>query len=259
MRKLIAAFTTGKRKLMGLAFAVATVLALAFLAIPRRNPDLTLLLVVVILAVGVGFGFFAGRKTRSARAGKETMDIRATVRAILPIAEFSSLVYHYSAVITHSDAGRLFGSSIPNPFTSRKAIYSIDGTIKLGFDVREIGVVSRYGMVTVLMPGIRILSHELHPETLNLYDEKTSLFGKYTIQDSGNLLVAHKAGQLEKVSGDLGLFTQAEQSAELVFRPLLENIPQVKRGGYKVVFKWGSAVNKLQFPDFPADNELGNP
>ena len=244
MGKLIAALTMGKRKFVCLAFAVAIALAVAFMLMPRRTPNLTLLLVVVILAVGIGFGFLAGRKISSARASRGVMDIRSTVKAILPISEFSSLVYHYSAVITHSDAGKLFGSNIPNPFKSKKAICTIDGTIKLGFDVRKIAIVNKYNNIIVRMPGIQVLSHELYPETLNLYDEKTSLFGKYTIQDSSNLLAAHKAEQLEKVSGDLGLFTQAEQSAELVFRPLLENIPEVKRKGYKVVFKWEGVDGK---------------
>jgi len=39
------------------------------------------------------------------------------------------------------------------------------------------------------------------------------------------------------VNGDLGLFVQARQSAERVFRSLLENIPDVK-GKYEIVFEW---------------------
>jgi len=198
--------------------------------------DFIVTLVVIVLCIG--FGFLIGRKIQFGLSSKKTgIDIRSTVKEILPIAEFSSLVYHYSAVITHSDVAKFFKTDVSIPFTGKKAIYTVDGTIKLGFDGRKIKVDNRYSNIIVTMPRIGILSHEVHPETFSLYDERTSLFNRYTLKDANSIQVVHKTEQEEKVNGDLGLFVQARQSAERVFRSLLENIPDVK-GKYEIVFEW---------------------
>lgn len=163
------------------------------------------------------------------------IDITYTVKEILPIAEYASLVYHYSTVITESDVRRLFGISIP--LTDRRAIYTIDGTIKLGFSGRDITITNQNNIIIVHMPKIKILSHEIYPETFSLYDERTSLFNRYSLQDANNLQMEHKREFERKVNENEGLFFQAQQSAEQQFRFFLENIPEVKEK-YRIVFEW---------------------
>jgi len=198
--------------------------------------DFILVFIVIVLCIVVGF--FIGRKFNFGLVSRKTnADIRSTVKEILPIAEFASLVYHYSAVITHSDTGKFFKSSISIPFTGKKAIYTIDGTIKLGFDGKKIKIDNMYNNIIVNMPRIKMLSHELHPETFSLYDERTSIFNRYTLKDANDMQMLHKTGQEGKAISDLGLFVQARQSAERMFRPLLENMPDVK-GKYEIVFEW---------------------
>jgi len=199
--------------------------------------NFTLILTVIILCAGVGLGFFAGRKIAAIAAKKSSIDVKSSVKRIMPAAEFASLVYHYSSVISHSDALKLFKSDISLPFTEKKAIYTIDGTIKLGFDGSKIGIESHYSNIVINMPKMKILSHEIHPETFSLYDEKTSLFNRYSLKDANSIQVAHKAGKEENVNHDTGLFVQARQSAQRMFGSLLENIPGIK-DKYEIVFEW---------------------
>jgi len=206
--------------------------------------DLTLLLVVIILCVGIGFGFFVGKRNGLGFASRKH-DIRSTVMAIFPIAEFSSLAYHYSEVVPHSDVGRLF--KIPIPGTGVKALYIIDGKIKLGFDGREVTICNQGNNITVRIK-IKILSHEMHYRT---YDEQTGLFAKYAPQDRENLFRRYRTEKEKEINGDEELLTLARQSAEQMFGSLLKSTPELK--GAEVTFKWetvqGSQLTGAEKPE----------
>jgi len=205
--------------------------------------DLTLVFVVVMLCAGIGFGFFIGKRNSLGLASKK-QDIRSTVMAIFPIAEFSSLAYHYSEVVPHSDVGRLF--KIPIPGTGVKALYIIDGKIKLGFDGREVIIGSQGNDITVHIK-IKILSHEMHYRT---YDERTGLFAKYAPKDRETVLRRYRTEKEEEINGDEELLTLARQSAEQMFGSLLKNTPELK--GAEVTFKWETAQgNRLTGAENP--------
>jgi hypothetical protein len=192
----------------------------------------------IILILGVVGGLFLSNNLNFDFdfSKKETkMDVTSTVKEILPNAEYSSLVYHYSSVITHSDVTKFLDFNIP--FTGKKAIYTIDGTIKLGLNCKDISIDNKYNNIILRMPEIRILSHEIFPETFSLYDEHTSIFNKYSLKDANDIQMVHKNEMEERVNNNSGLFVQARQSAEQQFRLFIESIPEVKTQ-YSIVFEW---------------------
>jgi len=190
---------------------------------------------MVILVLGLGAGFYAGSGFNM--PGKDSsLHIASTVKEILPISEYACLVFHYSDVITHSDSLKLspFGTI---PFTEKKAIYTIDGTVKLGFSGSDIVVESFGNNILVYLPKIRILSHEIYPETFNLYDERTGLFNRYGLKDANEIQMAHKTERENRINEDAGLFAQARESAEQSLKSLLENIPELKNK-HRISFRW---------------------
>jgi len=191
---------------------------------------------IIVIVLCVCAGFFAGNKfKRDFLANNTEIDIRSTVKQVLPASEYASLVYHYSSVITHNDVKTLFDHAIP--LTEKKLIYIIDGTIKLGFDGKDITVDKGYNQIIIRMPQIKILSHEIYPETFSLYDEKAGLFNRYNAEDFNSIQMNHKKDQEKKVNENAGLFTQARQSAEQQFRLFLENLP-IKQDDQAIVFEW---------------------
>ena len=190
----------------------------------------------IVIALCIGAGFFAGNKFKAGFLSDDAeIDIRSTVKQVLPASEYASLVYHYSSVITHSDVKTLFDHAIP--LTEKKLIYVIDGTIKLGFDGKDIQVDKGYNQIILRMPPIKILSHEIYPETFSLYDEKSGLFNRYNAEDFNAIQMTHKKDQEQKVNENAGLFTQARQSAEHQFRVFLENLPAAQND-QTIVFEW---------------------
>jgi uncharacterized protein YneF (UPF0154 family) len=195
-----------------------------------------LLFLILSIVLGIVGGLFISNNLKIDFFNKESnINITSTIKEILPNAEYSSLVYHYSSVITHSDVYKFYDINIP--FTEKKAIYTIDGTIKLGLNCNDISVDSSYNNIVVRMPAIKILSHEIYPETFSLYDEHTSIFNRYTLQDANDIQMANKNEMEEKVRNNLGLFIQARQAAEQQFRLFIESIPGVKNQ-YDIVFEW---------------------
>jgi len=195
-----------------------------------------LFIFILILLSGIGIGVFGAKMFMPAITEKvEEIHIAATVKEILPVSECVTLVYHYADVITHSDVRKFLNVDIP--FTGKKAIYTIDGAIKLGFDGNDIRIIASYNNIIVHMPEIKILSHEIFPETFNLYDEKTGLFNRYSLQNANDIQMHHKIEIESRVNENDGLYTQARQSAEQQFRSLLENLPEIK-DKYKIVIEW---------------------
>lgn len=204
---------------------------------------------LIILVLGLGAGFYVGSgadffNTDFIKINVlnkfPNLNITSSVKEVLPASEYVSLVYHYSDVITHSDAIKLF--SLGNiPFTERKAIYTIDGAVKLGFNGKDIKVERSGDAIILHMPKIRIMSHEIYPETFNLYDERTGLFNRYGIKDANEIQRAHKAEREKKVNENLSLFDQAMLAAEQAFTSLLENIPGVKTK-HSLNFQWAEEI-----------------
>jgi hypothetical protein len=91
------------------------------------------------------------------------------------------------------------------------------------------------------MPRIKILSHEIYPETFSLYDEKTTVFNKYTLKDANTIQRANKSEMELKVRQNRGLYVQAMKYAEEQFTKMLENLPGIK-GKYEIMFEWNSGA-----------------
>jgi len=197
------------------------------------------LVILIVLIAAVFFGVFIGSKFGSSPVSKETnINVKATVKEILPAAEYTSLVYQYTSVITHSEAAKLLGFDIP--LTEKKAIYTIDGSIKMGFNCADIAIDISYNNIVLQMPRIKILSHEIYPETFSLYDETTSLFNRYTLRDANTIQMANKNEMELKVRQNRGLYLQAMKFAEDQFRQMLGNLPGIK-GKYSIIFDWQGA------------------
>ena len=200
-----------------------------------------IILIIIILALSIGGGIFLASYfdlfNRTDALNKTTsINISSTVKEVLPSAEFTSIIYHYTDVITHSDAIRFFDFG-NIPFTERRAIYTIDGIIKLGINCENMEIEISDNAVTLNMPPVVILSHEIFPETFHLYDERSGLFNRYSLEDSYMIHAMQRQEREKKVNENPALFAQARTSIEQQFGRLLENFPGIK-DVYKIEFNW---------------------
>jgi len=190
----------------------------------------------------LGAALFVGYRIRqfSSEGGdivtpKQDISIHTTVRAVLPAAEFVSLHYRYTSVIKDISSKEMFGISIPG--TEKKLLAVIDGTIKLGINCEDIKIDStRSDTLFIKFPPIKIISHELHPETAEVYDQKNGIFNKYKVSDQFALEARQKSETELNVRSNHQLILQARTATEYAFKSFLHAIPALDT--IPIAFRW---------------------
>jgi hypothetical protein len=182
-------------------------------------------------------GFLIGKPSKGGDivTQKQETGIHTTVREILPAAEFISLIYRYTSVIKDVNSKEMFG--IPIPGTEKKMLAVIDGTIKLGINCKDIYIdTSRTDTLFIKFPPIKIISHELHPETAEVYDQKNGIFNKYRATDHFALEAKHKSEVELNVRANKEIILQAREATEYAFKAFLHTLPVLNT--VPVAFKW---------------------
>lgn len=179
------------------------------------------LLAGIVLCAAVGLlGFFLGR--REAREPEEP-EIAAVVleHRLAEVRELVTTSYHYTNMAQFESSGTFYGVKIP--FTTKRFILTYDGEIKAGVDLSKATLDVSGLSVRVRLPEAEILSHELDKESVELFDERTSIFNPFTIEDFTAFQAEQKAAVEQKAIAQ-GLLEEAEASAQKTVRLLLEPI-----------------------------------
>jgi len=199
---------------------------------------LTIILVILLAIATVSIGYLLGRPSGGSGnivTPKQETSIHTTVRAILPAAEFVSLHYRYTSVIKDASSKEMFGIHIPG--TEKKLLAVIDGTIKLGINCKDIIIdTTRSDTLFIKFPPIKIISHELHPETAEVYDQKDGIFNKYRASDQFALEAKQKAEVELNVRANRDIILQARTATEYAFRSFLSGLPVLNT--IPIVFRW---------------------
>ena len=197
---------------------------------PSWMPAMMIIIILFFILLG-GVIWVAAKRPFILKQIIET-NISTVVKEILPVSEYVCLVYNYQSI-----SQRTYN---PGSWLSeRNLLIVLDGTIKLGFNCNEIELLKNGTKLILKMPQIKILAHEQYPERAKSYDlAGGGLFpGTIRPQEILDLLGDSKLEQQRKVEEDDELMKQARDSAEELFRPLLELNPLLK-GQYSIVFEW---------------------
>lgn len=150
------------------------------------------------------------------------------------IGELATQSGFFTEVNVIDDAKKLFNWNIP--FTASKYVFSYDGVIKAGIDFKEIewSTNETDKTVNVKLPEAKILSETLKEDSLEIYDEKQSVFTPLTltdIQESRQEMLR----ELEQTAKENGLLEQAEENAKVLVTGFLA--PRYNPAEYTYVFE----------------------
>jgi len=191
-------------------------------------------LIVVIFLFLVLLGLVVWTAARKPLVIKQLIEtnISTVVKEILPASEYVSLVYNYQ-----STNQREYNPG--NWINARNLLIVLDGTIKLGFNCADIKVQESGTNLILTMPPIKILAHEQYPERAKAYDLAGGGLFPRTVrpQEILDLLGDSKLDHEKQAEANVELIKQARDSAEALFKPLLEMNPSI-RGRYSIIFKW---------------------
>ena len=167
-------------------------------------------------------------------ASKE-VNIAVINSSIQDIGELVTVEYLYTDAGKFSDPKQLFGHDIP--FTTKSFIAKWDGTIKAGVDVNEITteVNEEEKKIIIYIPQAKIMSHEIHNDTIETLDEKDGLFNPIEIDDVREFDAISKDAMEQKVKEN-GFLDKAYENAKVMIRKIVET-DLVKELEYTVVFE----------------------
>lgn len=176
----------------------------------------------VALCAAVGLGcFFAGRSSVGEEEEPVRLDAVVLEARLTEISELAVVDYRYTNMAQFENSSDFYGVRLP--FTTKRFILTYDGEIKAGVDLRDTGVAVGENAVTVRLPEAKILSHEIDEDSLEIFDEKASIFNPFTVEDFTAFQAAQKAAMEEKAM-ESGLLEAAAERARRDVALLLQSL-----------------------------------
>ena len=174
----------------------------------------------VALCALVGALCFAGGRL-SAGGARETPQLDAVVlqAQLTDIQELATVTYTYTNMAQFQSSNDFYGMKVP--FTTKSFILTYDGTIKAGVNLGAAAVTVNGAAISVTLPEAAVLSHEIEEDSVEVFDEKTSIFNPFTVEDFTAFQADQKAAMEEKALSR-GLLAEARRQAESSVRQLLE-------------------------------------
>lgn len=173
------------------------------------------LLAIVCFAVGF---FSGGREEKPPVLSSITVE-----NQLQQISQLATIRYSYTNMGQFENSNEFYGIKLP--FTTKRFIVAYDGTITAGVDLSQAKVTITDQKVTIALPAPQILSHEVDPNSLEVFDETTSIFNPITIEDYTGFQ-ADQQGVMEEKAIQGGLLTQAKDQAEAAIGGLITPLLQ---------------------------------
>lgn len=183
---------------------------------PLKTVKYVLVGILLCVLVGVA-GFLGGRYTASAEKAPQLSAVVLESR-LAEISELASVTYTYTNMAQFENSSDFYGVTIP--FTTKRFILTYDGTIKAGIDLTRVKVDVSGNDVTVVLPEAEILSHEINEDSVEIFDEKSSIFNPFTVEDFTAFQEEQKRVMTEKALQG-GLLEEAREKAKNSVRLLL--------------------------------------
>ena len=162
----------------------------------------------VLLCALVGLVcFFGGRMSAENREKSPHLDAVVLEAQLNQISQLATVSYHYTNMAQFENSNDFYG-------------VTYDGEIKAGVDLSRAKITLSGEAVTVTLPAATILSHEIFEDTVEVFDEKTSIFNPFTIEDFSSFQSDQKKAVEEKALNK-GLLDEAARQARSSIQALL--------------------------------------
>lgn len=190
---------------------------------PLKTIQTLVLGAVVCAAVGLGC-FFGGRNSVQDNEERARLDAVVLETRLTEISELAVVDYHYTNMAQFENGSDFYGVRLP--FTTKRFILTYDGEIKAGIDLQRALVEVGENTVTVRLPAAEILSHEIDEDSVEIFDEKSSIFNPFTVEDFAAFQAEQKDAMEQRALDDGLLDTAAARARTNVRMLLVSAIPE---------------------------------
>ena len=144
---------------------------------------------------------------------------RIVTDEVRKIAELTVMEFDYKDAVNYRDGLKVGQFSVPLPLTRKEAVMTYEGKIRIGIDAKELAIQAETGSgggirkVTVTVPEVRILSHEMDRDSFDFILEKSGFMNGISTDDY-NLLENTAREKIEERVANSDLFDKAETQLE---------------------------------------------
>ncbi len=154
---------------------------------------------------------------------------------LVDVGELTTAEYLYTDANRFTDTKHFIGLTLPG--TTKSFVVKWDGVIRAGLDITQITVKVNESQkaLTITLPEVRILSHEILDDTAETLDESGGLFNPIKVDDV-NALYSVSKDAMEQRALQNGLLEQAEENVKARLSSLLLTLPGVS--DYTISFRF---------------------
>ena len=186
----------------------------------------TLKLLIAGILTGVlllGGGYFMGKRAPGTLTTAEDVEAAILESRVLKEGELVTVNYIYTEMGQYENVKEFYGAKLP--LTTSRFMLTYDGVLKAGIDLSKVEVKadSVTKTVAVQVPQAEVLAHGMDENSVQIYDEKHSVFNKLTLEDYTQFF-ADQEKAVETKAREKGLLSEAQTEAEVQLRNLLEPI-----------------------------------
>lgn len=164
--------------------------------------------------------FFVGKSIGSSE-GKTQMEAVVLENKLTEISQLSTITYAYTNMAQFENSKDFYGIKVP--FTTKKFIITYDGEIKAGVDLSKAEVKVKGKKVHLNLPEAEILSHQIEENSLEVFDETSSIFNPLKVKDYANFSKDQKK-DMERKACEKGLLDEAREKAIQYVKELFSQI-----------------------------------
>lgn len=176
-----------------------------------------LLLAAVILCAAC---FFVGKGLGSASPARQMSSV-VVENSLAEVSELATMNYNYTNMAEFESSKDFYGMKLP--FTTKSFIITYDGRIKAGVDLSKAKADVSGSKITVTLPEAQILSHEIDEDSIEVFDESTSIFNPLKVEDYKAFSKDQKKA-MEQKAEEKGLLDEARASAVKNVKELLSQL-----------------------------------
>lgn len=188
---------------------------------------------LIILLILVGSIFYGGMLYQ--RKYNQTTITSSVIGSELKEAnDLITSNYNYSRFGKYENSLELNGWSIP--LTNKNFLLQYNGTIQCGLDLDQVKIDITDQTITVHTGKIKVLSHTIDEDSIQVYDEKNNLFNPIKVSDYKNFAIQEKKTALKEAK-EKGLEEKAQKNAKKAIKKIIHLIPDTEQ--YKIVVKIG--------------------
>lgn len=140
---------------------------------------------------------------------------------LLSVSELATTKYNYSNIISIKNS--LTVKDIVIPFTEKSFVIKYNGCITAGIDLSKASFSIDNNILTIAIPNCKILSHTINENEIYIYDEKTSVFNKLSMDDMLKEIMAEKILTEEKIISE-GFFDKVTINTKNLIEELFSNL-----------------------------------